>query len=144
MGDLVKFPTHKIRKPKTNLAAKQTKEKAQEIKENIFIEQIVESLTLNLIHTLQENGVDMKKVTFLRDLAVVIESIKSLIKRDFKKKHPMQSITDVLAKISVLPDGKKVTDMDYGKIFVSKKPRDRCCRWRWIYYALYLIKFFLS
>jgi len=66
----------------------------------------------------------MKNETFLRDLAVVIESIKSLIKRDFKKKHPMQSITDVLAKISVLPDGKKVTDMDYAKIFVSKtKPK---------------------
>ena len=48
MGDLVKFPIHKIRKPKTDLATKQTKEKAQEIKENIFIEQIVEGLTLNL------------------------------------------------------------------------------------------------
>ena len=79
MGDLVKFPIHKIRKPKTDLATKQTKEKAQEIKENIFIEQIVEGLTLNLIHTLQENGVNMKKVTFLRDLAVVIEGVKSLL-----------------------------------------------------------------
>ena len=36
MGDLVKFPSHKVRKPKTSLAQKQTKEKAQEIKENIY------------------------------------------------------------------------------------------------------------
>ena len=62
----------------------------------------------------------MKNETFLRDLAVVIESIKSLIKRDFKKKHPMQSITDVISKISTLPNGKQVTDMDYSKVFVSK------------------------
>ena len=122
MGDLVKFPSHKVRKPKTDLATKQTKEKAQEIKENIFIEQIVEGLTLNLIHTLQENGVDMKKETFLRDLAIIIEATKSAIKRDFKQKHPMQTITDALAKISKLPNGKQVTDMNYSKVFVSKPP----------------------
>ena len=123
MGNVVMFPAHKARKPKTDLATKQTEEQANNIKENIFIEQLVEEFTLDFIHVLQENAIVMKNETFLRDLAVVIESIKSLIKRDFKKKHPMQSITDVLAKISVLPNGKKVTDMDYGKIFVSKKPK---------------------
>jgi len=123
VNNVVMFPAHKARKPKTNLASKQSEEDAKKIKEDIFIEQLVEEFTLDFIHVLQENAITMKNETFLRDLAVVIESIKSLIKRDFKKKHPMQSITDVLAKISVLPDGKKVTDMDYGKIFVSKKPK---------------------
>tara|TARA_B110001454_G_scaffold187848_1_gene185450 strand:+ start:369 stop:776 length:408 start_codon:yes stop_codon:yes gene_type:complete len=123
LGDLVKFPSHKVRKPKTDLATKQTKEKAQEIKENIFIEQIVEGLTLNLIHTLQENGVDMKKETFLRDLAIIIEATKSAIKRDFGKNHPMQAITDALAKISTLPNGNQVTDLNYGKVFVTKKQK---------------------
>ena len=123
MGNVVMFPAHKARKPKTDLASKQSEEDAKKIKEDIFIEQLVEEFTLDFIHVLQENAITMKNETFLRDLAVVIESIKSLIKRDFKKKHPMQSITDVLAKISVLPNGKKVTDMDYGKIFVSKKPK---------------------
>jgi len=123
VNNVVMFPAHKARKPKTDLASKQSEEDAKKIKEDIFIEQLVEEFTLDFIHVLQENAITMKNETFLRDLAVVIESIKSLIKRDFKKKHPMQSITDVLAKISVLPDGKKVTDMDYGKIFVSKKPK---------------------
>ena len=123
MNNVVMFPAHKARKPKTDLASKQSEEQASKIKEDLFIEQLVEEFTLDFIHVLQENAITMKNETFLRDLAVVIESIKSLIKRDFKKKHPMQSITDVLAKISVLPDGKKVTDMDYGKIFVSKKPK---------------------
>ena len=123
VNNVVMFPAHKARKPKTDLASKQSEEQANKIKEDIFIEQLVEEFTLDFIHVLQENAITMKNETFLRDLAVVIESIKSLIKRDFKKKHPMQSITDVLAKISVLPNGKKVTDMDYGKIFVSKKPK---------------------
>ena len=123
VNNVVMFPAHKARKPKTDLASKQSEEDAKKIKEDLFIEQLVEEFTLDFIHVLQENAITMKNETFLRDLAVVIESIKSLIKRDFKKKHPMQSITDVLAKISVLPNGKKVTDMDYGKIFVSKKPK---------------------
>ena len=119
MGNVVMFPTHKVRKPKVK-ANKQTEEQSKKIKENIFIEQLVEEFTLDFIHVLQENAITMKNDTFLRDLAVVIESIKSLIKRDFKQKHPMQAVTDAIAKISVLPDGKKVTDMNYSKVFVSK------------------------
>ena len=123
MGNVVMFPAHKVKKPKTNLASKQSEEESKKIKGDIFIEQLVEEFTLDFIHVLQENAITMKNETFLRDLAVVIESIKSLIKRDFKQKHPMQTITDALAKISVLPNGKKVTDMDYSKIFVTKKPK---------------------
>ena len=125
MGKVIKFPLHKARKPKTDLAAQQSKEKAKEISENIFIEQLVEEFTLDFIHVLQENAVVMKSESFLRDLAVVIESIKSLIKRDFKQKHPMQTITDALAKISKLPNGKKVTDMNYNKVFVTKPKVDK-------------------
>jgi hypothetical protein len=119
MGNVVMFPAHKIKKPKI----KQTEEQSKKIKENIFIEQLTEEFTLDFIHVLQENAITMKNDIFLRDLAVVIESIKSLIKRDFKQKHPMQTITDALAKISVLPNGKKVTDMNYSKVFVTKKPK---------------------
>ena len=122
VSNLIMFPAHKARKPKTDLAKKQSEEEAKKIKEDIFIEQLVEEFTLDFIHVLQQNAIVMKNESFLRDLAVVIESIKSLIKRDFKQKHPMQTITDVLAKISKLPNGKKVTDMNYSKVFVSKPP----------------------
>ena len=125
MNNLIKFPIHKVRKPKTDLANKQSEAEAKKIKENIFIEQLVEEFTLDLIHVLQENAVTMKNESFLRDLAVVIESIKSLLKRDFKQKHPMQTITDAISKITQLPDGKKVTDMKYSKVFVTKPKVDK-------------------
>ena len=51
---------------------------------------------------LQENVVDTKTDIFLRDLAIIIESIKSLLKRDFGRKHPMQTISDSIAKIHSL------------------------------------------
>jgi hypothetical protein len=125
VGKVIKFPLHKVRKPKTDLATQQSKEKAKEISESIFIEQLVEEFTLDFIHVLQENAVVMKNESFLRDLAVVIESIKSLLKRDFKKKHPLQTITDAIAKISTLPNGKQVTDMNYNKVFVTKSKVDK-------------------
>jgi len=125
VGKVIKFPLHKVRKPKTDLATQQSKEKAKEISESIFIEQLVEEFTLDFIHVLQENAVVMKNESFLRDLAVVIESIKSLLKRDFKKKHPLQTITDAIAKISTLPNGKQVTNMNYNKVFVTKPKVDK-------------------
>lgn len=125
VNKVIKFPLHKVRKPKTDLATQQSKEKAKEISENIFIEQLVEEFTLDFIHVLQENAVVMKNESFLRDLAVVIESIKSLLKRDFKKKHPLQTITDAIAKISKLPNGKQVTDMNYNNVFVTKPKVDK-------------------
>ena len=125
MGNVVMFPTHKVRKPKTNSASKQTEEQSKKAKENIFIEQLTEEFTLDLIHVLQENAVTMASETFLRDLAVIIESIKSLLKRDFGQKHPMQRITDSISKITILPDGKKVTDMNYSKVFVTKPKVDK-------------------
>ena len=125
MGNVVMFPTHKVRKPKTNSASKQTEEQSKKAKENIFIEQLTEEFTLDLIHVLQQNAVTMASETFLRDLAVTIESIKSLLKRDFGQKHPMQRITDSISKITILPDGKKVTDMNYNNVIATKPKVDK-------------------
>jgi hypothetical protein len=125
MGNVVMFPAHKVRKPKTNSASKQTEEQSKKAKENIFIEQLTEEFTLDLIHVLQENAVTMASETFLRDLAVIIESIKSLLKRDFGQKHPMQRITDSISKISKLPNGKKVTDMNYNNVIATKPKVDK-------------------
>ena len=125
VNNVVMFPAHKARKPKNDLASKQSEEDSKKIKEDIFIEQLVEEFTLDFIHVLQENAITMKNETFLRDLAIVIESIKSLLKRDFKQKHPLQTITDAISKITQLPDGKKVTDMNYSKVFVTKPKVDK-------------------
>lgn len=120
MGNLIKFPIDKIKKSKVN-AIKPNKAQAKVIKENQFIEQLTEKFTLDFITVLQQNAVRMGNEPFLRDLAIVIESIKSLLSRDFGHKHPMQNVTDCLAKITTLPGGKQVTDLNYGKIFVTKK-----------------------
>ena len=121
MGDLIQFPAKRIirRNPTTQQIESDAKRK--KAKELYFIEQLTEEIVLHAIHVLQDNAIKMKDDKFLRDLAVIIEAIKSLIHRDFGRRHKMQAIADTLATIKKLPDGKQVTDLDYSKIFVSKK-----------------------
>ena len=124
MGDLIPFPTKRIIRKNPTPQSVETEAKKKKAKENYFIEQLSEEIVLHIIHVLQDNAVKMKDEAFLRDLAVIIESIKSLIYRDFGRRHKMQAISDALATIKKLPDGKQVTDLDYSKIFVSKKPKN--------------------
>ena len=119
MGKLIKFPAHRVvyNKPNVDL----TDEEALNIKQQKFIDQITEGLTLDIIHVLQDNVVDTKSHVFLRDLAIVIETIKAILKRDFDQTHPMHDITDAIAKIHNLPDGRKLTDINYSRVS-AKKP----------------------
>ena len=125
MGKLIPFPANRIKRK--NPIDEISEEAAKKIKENQFIEQLDESLTLDIIHVLQENVVDMKSNTFLRDLGITIECIKSLIKRDFGQHHPMHLITDSLLTIGTLPNGQKATNINYNHIFekIKKKAEEK-------------------
>ena len=124
MGDLIQFPKKRIVRKSPTPQQVESDAKRKKAKELYFIEQLTEEIVLHAIHVLQDNAIKMKDDKFLRDLAVIIEAIKSLIHRDFGRRHKMQAIADTLATIKKLPDGKQVTDLDYSKIFVSKKKND--------------------
>ena len=124
MGDLIQFPVKRIIRKQPTPKQVDSESKRKKAQENYFVEQLSEEIVLHMIHVLQDNAVKMKDEKFLRDLAVIIESIKSLIYRDFGRVHKMQAISDTLATIKKLPDGKKVTYLDYSKIFVTKKPKN--------------------
>ena len=124
MGKLIKFPAHRVIYKNPAQRPELSEEEAKQIKEDKFVEQIVEGLVLDIIHVLQENVVDTKGDVFLRDLAMIIESTKSLLKRDFGRHHPMQTIADSIAKIHTLPDGRKATDINYSKI-IAKKQKEK-------------------
>ena len=123
MGDLIQFPVKRIIRKQPTPKQIDSESKRKRAQENYFVEQLSEEIVLHIIHVLQDNAVKMKDERFLRDLAVMIEAIKSLIYRDFGRTHKMQAISDALATIKKLPDGKQVTDLDYSKIFVTKKPK---------------------
>ena len=123
MGKLLQFPADRVKRTIPEIEI--TEEQKQHLKEEQFIEQLTEQLSMDILSVLQENVIDVKSDLFLKDLGITIESIKSLLRRDFGKPHPMQPITDTLIRIITLPDGKKVSDINYGKIvkYTHTKPK---------------------
>ena len=121
MGKLLQFPINRVVRSIPE-APELSEEEQEEIKKEKFIEQLTEQLSLDILHVFQENVVHLKSDLFLKDLALVIESIKSLLKRDFGKPHPMQSITDSFINIATTKEGRKLTDINYNKILRVKKP----------------------
>ena len=119
MGKLLQFPMHKVKRAVPEVTV--TEEQKQFFKEEQFIEQLTEQLSLDVLEVLKDNVVDINNDIFLRDLAIAIESIKSLLKRDFNKPHPMQKITDTLVNILTTPDGKKLTEIHYNRIVKTVK-----------------------
>ena len=120
MGKLLQFPINRVVRSIPE-APELSEEEQEEIKKEKFIEQLTEQLSLDILSVFQENVVHLKSDLFLKDLALVIESIKSLLKRDFGKQHPMQSITDSFINIATTKEGRKLTDINYGKILKIKK-----------------------
>ena len=120
MGKLLQFPMNRVVRNIPE-APELSEEQQDEIKKEKFIEQLTEQLSLDILSVFQENVVHLKSDLFLKDLALVIESIKSLLKRDFGKQHPMQSITDSFINIATTKEGRKLTDINYNKILKVKK-----------------------
>jgi hypothetical protein len=119
MGKILQFPMHRVKRAVPEVTI--SNEQKQHFKEEQFIEQLTEQLSLDILEVLKDNVVDINNDIFLRDLAITIESIKSLLKRDFNKPHPMQKITDTLVNILTTPDGKKLTEIHYNRIVKTVK-----------------------
>ena len=120
MGKILQFPINRVVRAAPQ-APELSEEEQIELKKDKFVEQLTDQLSMDILAVLQENVVNLKRDEFLRDLALVIEGIKSLLKRDFDKPHPMQNITDSFINIHTTKDGKKLTDINYNKILKVKR-----------------------
>ena len=87
-----------------------------------FIEELSESVMVQMIFTLGENGVDISEKDFLQDIAFVIESLKSTLYREMGLPHPMSKIISMISSVSVEekslenPDGAVTTQFSMEKL----------------------------
>ena len=92
MSNILKFPAKRFknsRKIKTpNLDYYKLAEDMS------FADQLTESLIVQLVHALGDNGIKVTDKDFVKDLAFIIEGIKSAIYRDLDIKHDMQPLMD--------------------------------------------------
>ena len=95
------------------------KEALDDLRIREFVEKLTQDMSMDILSVLQDNVVDIKSEEFLRDLAMVVESIKALLYRDFGKKHKHQEITDIITQIIQTKTGQKLTNINYDKLILD-------------------------
>ena len=59
-----------------------------------FADNLTEGLIVQIVHILNENGIQVSNKEFISELAFIIESLKSSIYRDLDITHDMQELMD--------------------------------------------------
>ena len=72
------------------------------LQENImFADDLTESLLVQMIHTMGENGVDVSSTDFIKDISFVIEAVKGVIYRDMGLSHPMSDMMSQFTAVTM-------------------------------------------
>ena len=113
-NNIIIFPKVKKNIPKTTLTDKQRKE-IKDLQSQMFVAQLTDAIQDELFKILNNNAIKVDEINFQKDFALVMESIKSLLLRDFEVKHSLQTIVDTIAK-AYSSDGKKLEEKDFKKL----------------------------
>ena len=110
--------------PKTKRKVKFPDESAIELQERLaFAEDLTQTVVVQMMHTLGENGIDISEKAFVRDMALLIEMTKGSIYRDMGLAHPIQKLFEQLVEVTVDPDNSVATEVntdlleEYSKLF---------------------------
>lgn len=122
---IIQFPTDRILDPtkvgptdknKDRIAKKNVEKQTKE-----FIEGNIDEIAIGLLQRFVDMGVRTNRETFTKDLALVIESMRALLYRDFDLKHPAQMLSDKCVQLIKNKSGSKSAQIDYSKILVESK-----------------------
>ena len=88
-----------------------------EMQQNIqFAEELTQSLMVQMIHTMSENGIDVSAKTFIRDMAMVISLVNGSIYRDMGMAHITQKFMEEYVNIDEDDDGSYETEVNFETI----------------------------
>ena len=91
-----------------------------EMQQNIqFAEELTQSLMVQMIHTMSENGIDVSAKTFIRDMAMVISLVNGSIYRDMGMEHITQKFMEEYVDIHESDDDDSYeTEVDFETLSV--------------------------
>ena len=126
-GKIILFPTDKIKR-KIPVGEKQQSKFAEELKNKQtrdFIEALVDDIGFDLLKKFVDNGIKTKATTFTKDLAIVIDTIRGLVYRDFELPHPAQLLGEKMVDLKVNKDGNFRTAKITYDMFLDKPTKPR-------------------
>jgi hypothetical protein len=119
--NIILFPTNRIKNKETvehPVDPKQHKKLVEEQTKE-FVEGNVDDIAYTLLDKFVNMGIRTNQMTFTADLAVVIDTIRGLIYRDFSKPHPAQQLSDKIVTINS-SNGKKTARLNYNEVLATK------------------------
>jgi hypothetical protein len=81
-----------------------------------FAEELTQSLMVQMIHTMSENGIDVGAKSFIRDMAMVISMVNGSIYRDMEMEHITQKFMEEYVDININEDNIFETEVDFETI----------------------------
>ena len=81
-----------------------------------FAEELTQSLMVQMIHTMSENGIDVGEKEFIRDMAMVISMVNGSIYRDMEMEHITQKFMEEYVDININEDNVFETEVDFETI----------------------------
>ena len=118
MSNIIQFPRTQYLKNlnKRPTLSEEEINKVQLMNSKRNADTLAESLAVDILTVLQEQITDMQTAEFIADLAVLIELIKSTLYREHDLPHPMQEIISKIAIVKSMPNGEKVTELNYKPV----------------------------
>jgi len=108
--NILQFPTDKVKVDNTSGLAHEAYEHM------VFAENLAEGLVSNIINNMKENGIDVNSPDFLRDMAFLVELMRSMVHREGGLYHPLQEFTKLFVFIVEDENGDTYLDVDLEMI----------------------------
>ena len=123
--NVIVFPTDRIvNKEKVIIDQKEVQKQYKKIEEQQttqYVEMSVDDIAVHLIKYFIDLQIKVNKPQFIRDFALVIDTLRGLIYRDFDKEHPSQKLVNEI--VSLYDDIKKgpSAKIDYRRVLKNIK-----------------------
>ena len=120
-NNVILFPTNRIKDKEKVKHPVDPKEHNRLVEEQTreFVEGNVDDIAYKLLDKFVTMGIRTNQLTFTADLALVIDTIRGLVYRDFNKKHPAQQLTDKMVTLNTSGKNKSAR-LDYSKLLDVK------------------------
>jgi hypothetical protein len=124
--NVIPFPTNRIVEKSTAGPKKEDQKfldqmHKQQTKE--FVETSVDDMSMSLLKSFYNMGIKTDRGEFTKDLAMLVDTMRGLIYRDFNMKHPSQVLSEKMVELKVNRDGGQSARINYDIFHKGKTTR---------------------
>ena len=85
-----------------------------------FVDDLTESLIIQMIHSIKENGIDVEEESFVKNMSFIIEMVRATLLKEMSLNTNMIKIMDILFEIIFNSDCELKSNIDNLKLTMDK------------------------